>query len=252
MAFLDPVFNPLLQPLLNASPFWAIAILAFIISLIITLVYKFATNQEEMKRLKGEQKEYQKKMKELRSNPDQMMRVQKEAMAKNMEYMKHSFKATLITMLPILVIFSWMSAHLMYEPIYPEERFTVTAEFAEGIAGEAQLIADDGVEMLSDAKQLINGAVSWNLKSSEGNHFLTIKTKNDEQAKKVLITKDLVYEEPVSKYENSEIKQIQIGNKKLKPAGKLSLFGWEPGWLGWYILWSIVFSMGLRKVLKIY
>lgn len=252
MAFLDPVFNPLLQPLLNTSPFWAIAILAFVISLIITLVYKYATNQEEMKRLKEEQREYQKKMKELKSNPGEMMKVQKEAMAKNMEYMKHSFKATLITMLPILIIFGWMSAHLMYEPIYPNQRFIVTAEFADGVTGETQLLADEGVELLSDTKQPINGAVSWNLKSTSGNHFLTVKTKNDEQTKKVLITEDLMYEEPITSYENSEIKQIKINNNKLKPAGKLSLFGWEPGWLGWYILWSIVFSMGLRKVLKIY
>src|SRR3989344_3866718 len=252
MAFLDPVFNPLLQPLLNASPFWAIAILAFIISLIITLVYKFATNQQEMKRLKGEQKDFQKKIKELRSNPQEMMKVQKEAMSKNMEYMKHSFKATLITMLPILVIFSWMSAHLMYEPIYPGERFGITAELAEGVNGEVELQVDDGVELLSEAKQQINGAASWNLKSSCGEHFLTVKTNNDEQIKKVLITENLMYEEPVSQYENSEIELIQISYNKLKPAGNLSLLGWKPGWLGWYIIWSIVFSMGLRKLLKIY
>src|SRR3989344_1588773 len=163
MAFLDPVFNPLLQPLLNASPFWAIAILAFIISLIITLVYKFATNQQEMKRLKGEQKDFQKKIKELRSNPQEMMKVQKEAMSKNMEYMKHSFKATLITMLPILIIFSWMSAHLMYEPIFQNDRFSISADFTEGVFGEAELLVDDNLKLLSPNKQEIKDGLIWNL-----------------------------------------------------------------------------------------
>src|SRR3989344_1965257 len=112
MAFLDPVLNPVLQPLLNASPFLGILILSFIVSLLITLSYKLFTNQQEMKRLKEEQKEYQKKMKELRSNPQEMMQIQKDSMKKNMEYMKHSLKATLFTMLPLLLIFGWMSAHL--------------------------------------------------------------------------------------------------------------------------------------------
>jgi uncharacterized membrane protein (DUF106 family) len=32
----------------------------------------------------------------------------------------------------------------------------------------------------------------------------------------------------------------------------MNLFGWEVGWLGTYIVFSIVFSMGLRKILKLH
>jgi uncharacterized membrane protein (DUF106 family) len=256
MAFLDPVLNPVLQPLLNASPFWAITILAFVISLAITLVYKYATNQDEMKRLKDQQKEYQKRMKELRSNPEEMMKVQKEAMSKNMEYMKHSFKATLITMLPIIIVFSWMSAHLVYEPIFPGDRFSVTANFIDGVTGEVELITDEKVELLSESKIGINGASVWNLKGvSEGESFITIKTKSDEQTKKVLVTKELKYEEPISTFEKSDFEKIEIGYNKLKPLGpnfKVPIINWKPGWLGLYIIFSIVFSMALRKGLKIY
>ena len=256
MVFLDPVLNPILQPLLNMSPFWGIVILSIIITVIITLVYKFFTNQNEMKRLKDEQKEYQKRMKELKDKPEEMMKVQKEAMKKNMEYMKHSLKATLITFIPIILIFGWMNAHLTYEPIYPGERYSVTAQFEEGLSGEAELIVDEGTELLSDAKQKIgleeDSDVAWNLKSDEGEHFLTIKAGNDEQTKKVLITKELLTEEAVSTYEHSDIKAIKINYNRLKPLGSFSIFGWRPGWLGLYIIFSIVFSVGLRKLLKIY
>lgn len=253
MAFLDVVFNPVLQPLLNVSPFLAILILAFVISLIISLAYKLFTNQAEMKRLKEEQKEFQQKMKEVRSNPEEMMKIQKEAMSKNMEYMKQSLKPTFITMLPVILIFGWMSSHLMFEPIYPTEPFSVTAMFNDGVQGSAQLIPNDGLMLTDEANQTITPQGStWNLKGSAGEHTLTIKTPTTEQTKKVLITTDLKYEPAISQYQHSEIKEIRINYNKLKPLGTISLFGWQPGWLGLYLIFSIVFSLTLRKLLKVY
>lgn len=253
MSFLDPVLNPVLGPLLTKSPLLLIILVSLVISVIITVAYKFLTDQNEMKRLKEQQKEFQKRMKELRQHPEEMMKVQKEAMKSNMDYMKHSLKATLITMLPIILIFSWMSGHLSFEPIYPGETYSVTATFAKGVTGDAELVADDGTELLSDVKQPIsNGEISWRMKSSEGEHTLAVKTGETEQQKKVLITKELKYEDQVSMFKNSDIEKITINYNKLKPLGGLSLFGWQPGWLAIYFISSIVFSLGLRKLLKVY
>lgn len=253
MSFLDPVLNPVLGPLLTKSPLLLILLVSLLISVIITVAYKFLTNQEEMKRLKEQQKDFQKRMKELRQHPEEMMKVQKEAMKSNMDYMKHSLKATLITMLPIILIFSWMSGHLSFEPIYPGETYSVTATFAKVVTGEAELIPDKGTELSSETKQEIsNGEVTWRMKSTEGSHDLTIKTADVEQQKKVLITKELVYEGQFASFKGSDIEKITINYNKLKPLGDLSLFGWYPGWLALYFISSIVFSLGLRKLLKVY
>lgn len=253
MSFLDPVFNPLFGPLLTKSPFLLIVLVSLLISLIITVAYKFATNQTEMKRLKDKQKEFQKQMKELRSNPEEMMKMQKEAMKSNMDYMKHSLKATLITMLPIILIFSWMAGHLSFEPIYPGEVYSVTATFAKGVTGTAELIPSEDTELTSEAKQPIdNREVTWRMKSTEGEHLLTINTGKTEQHKKVLITKELRYEDQISMFKGSDIEKITINYNKLKPLGDLSLFGWSPGWLAIYFISSIAFSLGLRKLFKVY
>lgn len=248
MAFLDPVLNPVLA----LGPFWAIFILSLIISLIIIVVYKFFTNQAEMKRLKEEQKESQKRMKELRDKPEEMMKIQKEAMKKNFEYMKHSLKATFITILPIILLFGWMNAHLAYEPIFPGETYSITALFKEGVTGEAELIADEGTELSSPAKQPVASTVTWNLKSTAGDHFLTVQLGSISQSKKVFITNELKYEEPFTLYQHSDIEQIKINYNKMRPLGEFEFFGWHPGWLSLYIILSIVFSLGLRKVFKVY
>ena len=249
-AFLDPVFGPLLK----LGPFWAIFIMAFGISLIITLVYKWVTDQNMMKKLKEEQKEYQKKIKTLKENPSEMMKVQKQAMKKNMEYMKHSFKPTLITMLPIILIFGWMSANLAFEPIFPNETYSITAYFEQGVTGEVTLVPDKGTTLLSSATQKTKDSVVWRLKSPiAGTHLLQLKHSNQTYNKEVLITRNLKIVDQFVTFEKSDLKSIAINYKKLKPLGQsFNIFDWYPGWLAIYIILSIVFSMGLRKALKIY
>lgn len=252
MAFSD-FLNPVLGPLLSLGPFWAIFIVAFVVSALITVVYKLVTDQKLMKELKMEQKEYQKKLKSLRDNPQEMMKVQKEAMGKNMQYMKHSFKPTLITMLPIILIFGWMSGHLAFEPIYPGETYSITASFEKGVTGEAELIPDEDTELLSDAVQEINSDITWRLKSSEGSHILELKYDDQSYTKEVLITKELDYEQPLTVYQHSDLRSINVNYNKLRPLGQnFSIFGWQPGWLGLYIIFSLIFSMSMRKIFKIY
>ena len=255
MALLDPILTPLFQPLLNLSPFWGLVILALLISLIVTLVYKYATNQDEMKRLKERQKEYQKRMKSLRSDPSEMMKVQKQAMSANMEYMKHSFKAMIYTFIPIILIFGWMSGHLVYDPIMPGDKYEVHAEFAEGVTGNALLEVKTGDKVIATSEQKINGQTTWRLTGTEGLHTLTVKTPTDEKSREVLVTTEQKYIEPVSEFKKSDITKISVGHDELKPFTEVwdgSFFGWNPGWLGTYILFSILFSIGLRKGFKVY
>src|SRR3989338_4786091 len=100
-SFLDPFLGPLFR----LPSFLAILIFSLLISLLITLIYKYTTNQSLMKQLKGEIKEFQKEMKELKDKPGEVMRVQKEAMKTNLKYMSMSMKSTLTTFPPIIFLF---------------------------------------------------------------------------------------------------------------------------------------------------
>ncbi|MFH1972869.1 MAG: EMC3/TMCO1 family protein [archaeon] len=106
-SFLDPVLGPVMS---IPSP-WNLLLISFILTTIITLIYKFVTDQKMMKELKDEMKAFQKEMKELKDNPSKMMEVQKKAMEKNMKYMMHSLKPTLITFIPIIFIFGWLRSY---------------------------------------------------------------------------------------------------------------------------------------------
>lgn len=104
----ESFFNLIFGSLISWNPLVAIIFISFLMTLIITLSYKFLTNQEMMKSLKQEIKDFQKQMKEHKEDSQKVREIQKLSLEKNMKYMMHSFKPTLFTFVPLIIIFTWL------------------------------------------------------------------------------------------------------------------------------------------------
>lgn len=249
MAYYD-FLNIVFAPLLKLPPLFSVLALSFIVSATIILVTKYMTNQTLMKQLKEELKEHQKRIKELRNEPAKAMEAQKKAMELNMKYMTHSLKPTIITFIPIILIFGWMSSTFAYEGIKPQQEFSVAAFFDESAGGSAELVASEGITINRESSQKIEkGKAEWSMKGSAGEHILEFIYGNEKQQHIVLVTNGNKYLNPIKKT-NGTIKSIQTNHKKLVilPIGYKDWLGW----LGTYIWTSILFTMGLRKLLKVY
>jgi len=202
--FLDTVF----APLLSLPPLAAVIILALFVSLIIIVVTKYATDQKLMKSLKDEMKEHQKQLKEAKKNPQKALEIQKKSMEANMKYMMHSFRPTLITFIPIILIFGWMSHTFAFENVMPGQEFTVTANFEEGVDGTATISAP----------------------------------------KELLISSEREVLEPVKIIENERLKTIQVNYKKLTliPIGYKDWLGWLGTYIWSSILFTTVLRKLLK------
>jgi uncharacterized membrane protein (DUF106 family) len=207
-----------------------------------------------MKKLKEEMKEQQKKIKALsKSDPQKAMKIQQEAMKGNMDYMKSSFKSTLYTLIPIIIIFGWLNANMAYYPIQPNQEFSVTTYFAEGSAPAVNISSIPELQIIGNSTQIItNGMAQWKLKGDAGNYKLIINYNAEEYDQPLLISSAREYEQPEKLIQNSKLKKIVIGNEKVYPLGSINFFGWKPNWLWTYIIFSILLSMGIRKLLKVY
>lgn len=245
----ENLLSPIFDPLLKLPILWVVVIMALIITLIITLIYKFTTNQDLMKQLKDEMKELQREMRELKSNPQKMMEVQKKAMQTNMKYMSHSMRSMLFTFIPIILIFGWMNSHLAYEPILAGQEFTTSVLFYDNVKGNVELVVPEGISVNGELNKTIEKEVKWILKGNEGEYLLEYKVDGKSYTNDLLITRENNYAKPIQIINDKTVKQISIDNKKMKV---LNLFGWKLGWLGSYIILSIIFSMILRKIFKVY
>jgi uncharacterized membrane protein (DUF106 family) len=97
-----------IKELMIQYPKESIVLIAFLVTLVMTLVTKKFTNQSRMKELKDIQKACQIKLKENKDNVQEIEKAQKQMMECSMEMMKHSMKPTLITLIPLLLFFVWV------------------------------------------------------------------------------------------------------------------------------------------------
>jgi hypothetical protein len=178
-SILDTIFNPWLGLALKLPPFWAILIISAFITMIVTVAYKYTTNQREMKQIKEDLKKYQKEMRETKDT-NKLMAVQKKTLDLNMHYMKSSMKSTLYTIIPIIIIFAWLNMHIAYEPILPNTEFAITAAFGEGARGNITLETTPELEFINGATQeIVEGKAVWTLKGAAGEYKTTFRYNNE-------------------------------------------------------------------------
>lgn len=99
-----------IQELINSYPHISIILLALIITFFISLVNYFVLDKERMREIKSRQKRLQEEIKkhQKEGNMDKAMALQKELLADMPEMFKHSLKPMLITLIPVLIFFSFV------------------------------------------------------------------------------------------------------------------------------------------------
>jgi uncharacterized membrane protein (DUF106 family) len=254
MSFLDPIMSPLL----SLNPFLAILLVSFSLSVLITLIYKLATDQEVMKTLKADLKQAQLEMKKFKEDPQKMLKIQEKAMQKNMKYMMHSMKPTLFTMIPIILIFGWLNSNFSYEPLTPGVEFDTIIEFNNNVYGNIELKmpkVENSLEYLetNQIKEIRSKEMSFKFRAIENGVYNLVYILNNETDNNIqVVISEKNYGKPIYKsadLKSKEIKQITIGYPK-KIVADLGFM--KLGWLGTYIILSLIFSIVLRKILKLH
>jgi uncharacterized membrane protein (DUF106 family) len=90
-----------------------IALISVLISFVSAMVRRATVDMDKVKDSREKMKEHQKKMQEAqkKGDTDQMIRSQEEMTKHMIAGMKQNFKPMLITWIPFILIFNWLSTH---------------------------------------------------------------------------------------------------------------------------------------------
>ncbi len=243
-SFLDPVLSPLLNSL---GAFGFVVLISFFVSIVTILVYKYTTDQVLMKNLKEELDKLNKDMRKYMNDKSKTAELHKQLWQKQGIMFRHSMTSTLITFLPIVILFSWLTAHLAFIPLTDGEQFTTTLTFSDYV-GNVSLNVPNGMTVVDSSTKEVMNNVQWRLSGKTGDYLLEWKVRDKSYTKEVSIGKN-VYTSPVTVVNDGIVKTITVN---YTPRKILNLLGWKIGWLGSYIIFALIFSLGLRKLLKVY
>src|SRR3989344_6402185 len=101
------VLNPSAGFLLDWNLNIGMLIVVLAITLLTTIVQKYATDQKALKELKKEQKEIQKQMKEFKAHPEKYMELQKKSLPLVWKQMKLSMHGMVYMAIPFIFFFRW-------------------------------------------------------------------------------------------------------------------------------------------------
>jgi len=111
------VLNPTFGTLLNYNATIGLIIITAIMSLILTLVQKYTTNQEELRKLRAEQKILQEEMKKYKDHPEKLLELQKQQLAFMPRTMDITMGSMAYTAIPILLFFRWFYDYFAENPV---------------------------------------------------------------------------------------------------------------------------------------
>ena len=98
----------MINELMASYPKESVVFISIAVTLTMTLVSKYFTNQDRMRELKTVQKTCQIKLKENKDNVKKMAEIQKQMLECNMEMMKHSMKPLLFAFIPLILLIGWL------------------------------------------------------------------------------------------------------------------------------------------------
>lgn len=105
--------DPTIGYLLNWNLTLGMIIVVFLLSIIMSIVQKYTTNQKELREIKKLQKELQQKAKDNKHDPQKSMEYQKELMSLMPKQMKLGMRTIVYTGIPFVLLFRWFTDYFL-------------------------------------------------------------------------------------------------------------------------------------------
>jgi hypothetical protein len=157
------------------------------------------------------------------------MKLNSQILALSAKQMRYTMNSTLITLIPLILIFSWINANYTYQPLLPNQEFNVTFAFQKLPENFSLEVLPEGVEITNKTVDYSKNTITYALKGVEGSYLISFYYDNETKSKEIIITQKQKYSKPVDSFSKENLKKIIVSNKPLR----IKILGISMSWI-WY------------------
>lgn len=259
---------------LLAAPFggsaeWAVFVLSLLVGLVLLLLFKAATNQDKLVAARQVLTGRVYEMGLFQDHLGVLFKIQRDLLLANLRYLRYSFPALLVLLIPTVLILAQMDAHYGHRPFQPGEKALVTVTVEPG---QPMLLRDMTLEtptgLTVEAGPLRNvqeNSVSWRVGiDAEGRHDLAVLLPGQQRVSKLLVAgegtprlavkreKESLLrillnpaEDPLPKDQPVEAIALRL------PARDLHYAGLGMHWLVALCIFSLAFGLAVKDLFKV-
>lgn len=263
------IFDIIFLPFRSMSPWVAMIIVSFMTGLLMLFIFRFTSNQKEIKKVKNKIKAY---LLELRLYKDSLsisLKAQWNILRCNLKYISYSAKPMLVMIIPIILILIQLNFWFGYESLAPGQKAIFKVKLKDNYNPlEIDLNVESSSGLTIETLPLRmeeENEINWRISAKEkGIHNINVILKGERVTKTVAVA-----QKPLSKISPIKIRRNFIDEllypveapiksdmpiKSLEityPTRSMNLFGWHIHWLIVYFALSIIFGFGFKGILKI-
>jgi hypothetical protein len=201
----------------------AILVTALLTSLVLTLVRKFTTNQDRMRRCKADLARLKTLLRQHKAAGDRaaVERTRATSTAVRLIQMRAEGLGLVVSLLPIGMLALWAMERLDYLPARVGQEVTITARYSLSVVDSVtHLVPPDKARLVSPAVQLVrpdpedkeHGVATWALVSDAPTDGLEVLIRHDRQtAAHVLRVGGNTYDPPLVHHQGGAVVETEIG-----------------------------------------
>ncbi len=264
-SILRPLFDALLSPFSTLHPMVGLSIASLVVTVLVLLVLKVASNQEKIDAIKRKIHASLFEIRLWNDNPRAILRAQGDILRHNATYIWLWTVPLLVLIVPLILILGQLQFHYGYRGLEPGEQalVTVALEDAPQAKPAVELEVPEGLEVQTRPVWVPSlGELTWRIAAVErGDYEINVNVDGETFAKAVQVSDDVRRRSPV-RPDPSFGSQLLYPAEAPMPAGapvrsisvsyphaNAGFTGWEWEWTWMIILFllTIVFALALRK-----
>ena len=269
LSIIGAIIDIVLLPFKSFNPLFGFSFIAVLSGLLAVVIFKYISNQKELKRIMGQIKLYFLEIYIYRDSLSQIISSQIKILKNNFAYVKYALIAALPIMCTVLLILSQVNLIYSIEPINTDEVFTIGVKLEPNTnqnPDDITLSLPDDLELITEFGFFLSetNEIEWQLKAKHPGLY-TIMINIDENIK---FNKQIVIGKSQKKYsphlgkdgffetifnpietlisKKSPIQSIDI---KYKPLYFKIIFNMH--WLVAFLIIAIGSGLIFRKILKV-